>query len=185
MSSKTTNYNMHKIDLADSPPDITVLNQNFDKIDEEMHKQKTDFTTHLDKTSQVATFGASVNQSIASGVDTSIVFSTTKGYNNSNLALIDNGKIKVLKKGVYHLEASIGIMYEEARVGFRSLAVEGNVAKQVPMPSTPNNLNVYKTIFIGSDNYTLSIEAFQNSGLALDALSYATKVTLRKVADLL
>lgn len=33
MSSKTTNYNLHKIDLADSPPDITVLNQNFDTID--------------------------------------------------------------------------------------------------------------------------------------------------------
>lgn len=34
MSSKTTNYNLHKIDLNDSPPDITVLNQNFDIIDD-------------------------------------------------------------------------------------------------------------------------------------------------------
>lgn len=38
MSSKTTNYNLHKIDLADSPPDITVLNQNFDIIDEQLKK---------------------------------------------------------------------------------------------------------------------------------------------------
>jgi hypothetical protein len=38
MSSKTTNYNLHKIDLADSPPDITVLNQNFDTIDAELKK---------------------------------------------------------------------------------------------------------------------------------------------------
>lgn len=36
MSSKTTNYNLHKIDLNDSPPDITVLNQNFDTIDEKL-----------------------------------------------------------------------------------------------------------------------------------------------------
>lgn len=36
MSSKTTNYNLHKIDLNDSPPDITVLNQNFDILDEKM-----------------------------------------------------------------------------------------------------------------------------------------------------
>lgn len=36
MSSKTTNYNLHKIDLADSPPDITVLNQNFDILDEKL-----------------------------------------------------------------------------------------------------------------------------------------------------
>jgi hypothetical protein len=37
MSSKTTNYNLHKIDLTDAPPDITVLNQNWDIIDEELH----------------------------------------------------------------------------------------------------------------------------------------------------
>lgn len=36
MSSKTANYNLHKIDLNDSPPDITVLNQNFDILDEKL-----------------------------------------------------------------------------------------------------------------------------------------------------
>lgn len=30
---ETTNYKLHKIDLDDSPPDITVLNDNWDKID--------------------------------------------------------------------------------------------------------------------------------------------------------
>lgn len=38
MASKTTNYQLHKIDLADAPPDITVLNDNWDKIDEELAK---------------------------------------------------------------------------------------------------------------------------------------------------
>ena len=33
MSTKTTNYNLHKIDLTDAPPDITVLNSNWDTID--------------------------------------------------------------------------------------------------------------------------------------------------------
>lgn len=33
MASTTTNYNLHKIDLTDAPPDITVLNQNWDIID--------------------------------------------------------------------------------------------------------------------------------------------------------
>lgn len=36
MSSKTTNYNLHKIDLTDAPPDITVLNGNFDTIDTQL-----------------------------------------------------------------------------------------------------------------------------------------------------
>lgn len=33
MSSNTTNFNLHKIDLTDAPPDITVLNQNWDALD--------------------------------------------------------------------------------------------------------------------------------------------------------
>lgn len=36
MSSKTPNYNLHKIDLTDAPPDITVLNPNWDTLDEQL-----------------------------------------------------------------------------------------------------------------------------------------------------
>lgn len=35
---KTTNYQLNKIELTDSPPDITVLNQNFDTIDTNLYK---------------------------------------------------------------------------------------------------------------------------------------------------
>lgn len=36
MASKTTNLNLHKIDLTDAPPDITVINGNWDIIDAEL-----------------------------------------------------------------------------------------------------------------------------------------------------
>ena len=36
MASKTPNLNLHKIDLTDAPPDITVLNQNWDILDEKL-----------------------------------------------------------------------------------------------------------------------------------------------------
>lgn len=39
MSSKTTNYNLHKIELNDAPPDITTINGNWDIIDEELAKK--------------------------------------------------------------------------------------------------------------------------------------------------
>lgn len=39
MASKTPNLNLHKIDLTDAPPDITVLNQNWDTLDEELTKR--------------------------------------------------------------------------------------------------------------------------------------------------
>ena len=39
MASKTTNYGLHKFDLTDSPPDITVINDSMDKIDTELKKR--------------------------------------------------------------------------------------------------------------------------------------------------
>ena len=33
MAQYTTNYNLHKIELTDAPPDITVLNDNWDTVD--------------------------------------------------------------------------------------------------------------------------------------------------------
>lgn len=38
MSQETTNYKLHKIELKDSPADITVLNPNFDTIDTQLKK---------------------------------------------------------------------------------------------------------------------------------------------------
>lgn len=38
MAKYTTNYNLVKPELTDAPPDITVMNQNWDKIDDELHK---------------------------------------------------------------------------------------------------------------------------------------------------
>lgn len=37
MATTTANYNFTKIELTDSPPDITVLNGNFDTIDSALH----------------------------------------------------------------------------------------------------------------------------------------------------
>lgn len=42
MSSKTTNYNLHKIDLTDAPPDITTINVNWDTIDEQLKTLETE-----------------------------------------------------------------------------------------------------------------------------------------------
>ena len=39
MASKTINYGLHKFDLTDSPPDITVINDSMDKIDAELKKR--------------------------------------------------------------------------------------------------------------------------------------------------
>ena len=43
---ETTNYKLKKIELTDSPPDITVHSENFDIIDEEMKRQDDAFIAH-------------------------------------------------------------------------------------------------------------------------------------------
>jgi hypothetical protein len=50
MSSKTTNFNLHKIDLTDAPPDITVLNGNFDTIDTQLKSVKDSVGNAVTKT---------------------------------------------------------------------------------------------------------------------------------------
>lgn len=45
MSTTTTNYSLHKIDLTDAPPDITVLNNNWDTIDNELTNLKHEQTS--------------------------------------------------------------------------------------------------------------------------------------------
>ena len=48
MASQTTNYKLNKIDLTDAPPDITVLNANWDTIDTQL-KSLNDKSTSLSK----------------------------------------------------------------------------------------------------------------------------------------
>lgn len=49
MATSTTNYGLHKIDLTDAPPDITVLNPNFDKIDEQLGYNRIHSYTDLNQ----------------------------------------------------------------------------------------------------------------------------------------
>jgi hypothetical protein len=46
MASETTNYKLHKIDRTDAPPDITVLNKNWDKLDAKL-KEVNDLISEI------------------------------------------------------------------------------------------------------------------------------------------
>lgn len=50
MATYTTNYNLTKIELTDAPPDITVLNQNWDTIDAELKTLSSKTTNEIVKT---------------------------------------------------------------------------------------------------------------------------------------
>ena len=73
MSSKTTNFNLHKIDLTDAPPDITVLNQNWDTIDSEL-KKMGGLTTLIGLTSIGLTQGQETIIDIANALPLNSIF---------------------------------------------------------------------------------------------------------------
>lgn len=50
MATYTTNYNLTKIDLNDAPPDITVINSNWDTIDAELKTLSSKTATEVVKT---------------------------------------------------------------------------------------------------------------------------------------
>ena len=49
MASQTTNYKLRKIDLTDAPPDITVLNANWDTIDTQLKTLSNSTASHASK----------------------------------------------------------------------------------------------------------------------------------------
>lgn len=81
MSSKTTNYNLHKIDLKDSPPDITVLNQNFDIIDRKLGELEN--LEYLKNINPTTTGHASLLSYMASRYDDHpVIYGYAKGFSD-------------------------------------------------------------------------------------------------------
>lgn len=75
MASTTTNYTLNKIDLSDAPPDITVLNDNWDIIDEALLALQDQ-----DWIKPITTAGTDVNNYVTKGIYT---FGNT--YSPSNI----------------------------------------------------------------------------------------------------
>ena len=102
MSSKTPNFNLHKIDLTDAPPDITVLNQNWDILDEEVGNLVTNnkLITYTALDQLGLTPGSETISSIVNAmVDNSFLqMSVGSGYNVSQYPRSGYGTLVVFKK---------------------------------------------------------------------------------------
>ncbi len=88
MASTTTNYGLRKIDLTDAPPDITVLNQNWDKID-------TLFGDTWFKTATVIPSGANLNDYSDIGM---YIYSAGSAAAMTNVPEVAQGTLLVLPR---------------------------------------------------------------------------------------
>lgn len=95
MATQTTNFNLTKIALTDAPPDITVLNANWDKVDTELAKIPT-------KTSQLT------NDSGFKTTDNNTTYTLTKSGNTITLTGSDNTTTQVTDSNTTYTLAKSG-----------------------------------------------------------------------------
>lgn len=130
MASKTTNFNLHKIELTDAPPDITVLNQNWDTIDTQLKQAQDDAATASEDASTALLTAERIEESLGESgsgkrvtrltVGTSTAGWTTKDcdylcdgeeddveINEAIAALPSSGGEVVLLDGTYYINDTI------------------------------------------------------------------------------
>lgn len=69
MASRTDNYYLYKIDLTDAPPDITVLNENWDTLDRELPLIKPLIVSALSSNGEI-TYTNATPRAVFDAVDT-------------------------------------------------------------------------------------------------------------------
>lgn len=81
---QTKNFKLNKIELEDSPPDITVINPNWDKIDEQMQSQ----SDGLDTTNKnLANSDKNFADHIETHIESQVVSQRVRGENEPTYGL--------------------------------------------------------------------------------------------------
>ena len=143
MATQTTNLKLVRIDLNDAPPDITVLNQNWDKLDAKFNADGTISTSALD----IPSVATALKQSGGVGGGDSSEIS----YDNANTTLEADTVQEAItelseRKGAAVYTATIGTNWtENADTGVKTqdVAIAGILAS--------HNAKV-DTLFNGADS---------------------------------
>lgn len=140
MSSQTTNYSLHKIDLNDSPPDITVLNANWDVIDAELagHAAKLDELGSVDANPvvDVSISGKVVTITFADGKTEKLTTQdTTYGNATTSAAGLMSAADKTKLDGIT-ANAACMLPYATCSTGKNTVAKVATVTNGVPFSLT-------------------------------------------------
>lgn len=191
---ETTNYNLKKIELTDSPPDITVLNNNWDTIDEELKSQADALATKETPQGAQEKANAALNsakqytdqkvgevaQELAAhlaeiiqinprdfGVVGDGITDDTVALNNLCNYLGENGGKVTLNK-TYLISAPITVNFTNDVV----VEIEGTIDSKI-ICKNMGELNFYNVIVAKNDG-SESIGTFYCNGLNIDASACGT-----------
>lgn len=189
----TTNYKMKKIELKDSPPNIEIINPNWDLIDEEMFK-KTNSEDLFAVSKRKSVKGTYISESSFRGVTQDLVLegrtlqnlhqfkiatgSTTiseevVSYQGNSSGNWYEGKVEIIKPNTKYtmiidiIENTVnGVIYAVA--GGTVQVVTGNVT--IPLPRVGRNIVTFTT---KSDSSTMT---YMRTGIGGDSTSGTLKI---------
>ena len=192
---ETTNLKLKKPELTDAPPDITILDFNWDKIDSEIKTTSDDLATHLAETA---------TETLAGHVELATATETTAGTDNTRAVHPAGLKVELDKKIAKNLLSAKGdIIYASTANTPARLAIgstgqylkvksDGTVEwgeLDVIQPTKPKTVDLTNSSAAASTWYTV-INVTSGKGI-LSRLSCSTttmgipidKVTLRLTID--
>lgn len=105
MATYTPNYNLVKIDLNDAPPDITVINQNWDTLDEKMKEAIEGGASEIVFTATIPTDGWS--DSAPYHIDIGVNGMSVDYYPTTDVIDSDDAETRALEREAWPLISKI------------------------------------------------------------------------------
>jgi hypothetical protein len=137
-----------------------------------------DLNTHkVDKAKYCRAY-ITANQSLANDTPTPINWGTITNTNGADFAIIENGNIKITKKGLYQIQ--LVPSFASNTVGFRGINTEVAVHRVSPLDGGFGTSFAFSYFVYKEENTILTTNAHQNSGGVLD-LNASTNIMIRKV----
>lgn len=122
------------------------------------------------------------NQSIAHNTFTQIFWQNKTSFNGEDFCAIENGRLKILQKGLYHVE--LGVNFSANGTGMRWILSDNLSVTQIPADA---NFSTYLNV-TGLKDYNINdlvdFRVRQHSGGALDVAITNTFIKIRQVAKL-
>ncbi|MFP3919352.1 hypothetical protein U5N28_16245 [Lysinibacillus telephonicus] len=185
MASYTPNLDLLKKDpVADAGDTFnikTMMNDNWDKIDEGFGALQTEVTEHLAETKQYAIATMSASQTIANDTNVTVKFDTITNYNGASFIIDANGNF-ILNKGIYEIKSYVRFAGIVNPTGYRQLGGGPYANRVSPVVGSETIVEFVREIEALEDNTVTGISARHTQGTALDILSTSSFVIIRKVA---
>lgn len=180
---ETTNLKLKKPELTDAPPDITILDFNWDKIDSEIKTTSDDLATHLADTAINDVHGLknkrilkrnTTNQSIPNDIETDLIFPVDLEDTTGGCITFEDSKTFVIGDGVTLIRLFTQIIWHGISAnGYRHTKIGSFADTRLPAgvdvySNSDAHCIIYTRPVLVNKGDTFTVQVKQTSGGALN-----------------